>query len=71
MIKFPISLLSSLPLSAKIELKTVRTTDHHLQTKGKVERFKATIISRLRHYNEDPQNYWDTFGFHLTGENNI
>jgi len=40
-------------------IETVRTTAHHPQTNGQVERYNRTMATQLRHYVADDPSRWD------------
>lgn len=47
-------------------VKHLTTTAYHPQTKGQVEHYNKTIVTRLRHYVAEHQRDWDTLVQPLT-----
>lgn len=47
------------------------TTEYHQQADGQLERFNASMISRLRYYVAEHQKDWATFDFPLTYTYNV
>ena len=46
--------------------KNVFTTAYHPQTNGQVERYNRTLLSMLRNYVNEKQDYWDVYALALT-----
>ena len=51
---------------ASVNIKHIPTSTYHPQTSGSIERYRNTLVARLRHYVAQHHRNWDAFILVLT-----